>query len=79
MTSTIVPGVPSGLGQAVGTFFDGQGFGQARPATVYNGGDPTGRVTAVTWNSWGGPTAVGTGMSDWVGPTQSVAGGTQKR
>lgn len=73
MTSKLVPGVPT-LGQAVGTFFDGQGFGQVRPTSFFNGGDPTGRVTAVTWNSWGSPTAVGTGTGYWVGPNQLVAG-----
>jgi hypothetical protein len=76
-TSTIVPGVPT-LGQPVGIFFDGQGFGQVRPTTVFNGGDPTGDVTVVSWNSWGGPTAVGKGTNDWVGPNQSVAGGTEE-
>jgi len=30
------------LGQAVGTFFDGQGFVRSVRPTVYNGGDPTG-------------------------------------
>jgi hypothetical protein len=73
MTAAIVRGVPT-LGQAVGTFFNGQGFGQVRPTSFFNGGDPTGRVTAVTWNSWGGPTAVGTGTGYWVGPNQLVAG-----
>ena len=28
------------------------------------------------WKSWGGPKAVGTGVSEWVGPGQSVATGT---
>jgi hypothetical protein len=69
----MVPGVPI-LGQAVGTFFDGQGFGQIRPTIVYNGGDASGDVSAVTWSSWGGPIAVGTGTSYWVGSSESVAG-----
>jgi hypothetical protein len=72
MTTKMVPGVPT-LGQAVGDFFDGQGFGQVRPTRFFNGGDPTGLVTAVTWNSWGGPTAVGTGTGYWEGAgTQPV-------
>jgi len=34
------------LGQLAGTFAHGQGFGQVRPATVFNDGDPTGLVKA---------------------------------
>src|SRR5665213_3257148 len=29
------------------------GYGQVRPATIY-GGDPSGRVTSIRWNSWEG-------------------------
>ena len=43
---------------------------------MYNGGDPTGLVTSITWHGWGQPQAVGTGRSDYVGPNQSVAEGT---
>jgi hypothetical protein len=73
VTTNMVPGVPT-LGQVGGNFFDGQGFGQVRPLTVYNGGDGTGRVTAITWASWGGPTAVGSGTGYWVGPNEPSAG-----
>jgi hypothetical protein len=66
------------LGQPVGIFFAGMGFGQIRPSVVFNGGDPTGYVGDVAWKSWGASTAVGTGMSDWVGPHQAVAQGTQE-
>ena len=75
--SPYVGGIPT-LGQLAGTFFDGEGFGQVRPTTVFNGGDPTGNVTDVAWSSWGGPTAMGSGMNDWVGPNQSVADGTEE-
>lgn len=61
-----------------GIFLHGVGFGRVRPATVFNGGDPTGLVSHVVWSSWGTARAVGTGTSDWVGPDQSVAGGTQE-
>jgi hypothetical protein len=60
-------------------FVNGKGWGEVRPATVFNGGDPTGLVTGITWSSWGGSTAVGTGTSDYVGPNESVATGTQER
>jgi hypothetical protein len=41
-------------------------------------GDPTGVVTGITWHSWGDSTAIGTGISDYVGPHQTVAGGTRE-
>ena len=67
------------LGQLTGIFARGQGFGQVRPARIFNGGDPTGLVTAIIWRSWGGSSATGTGMSDYVGPGQTVAGGSRER
>jgi hypothetical protein len=66
------------LGQLAGVFAQGQGFGQAEPSKIFNGGDPTGLVTKLTWSSWGGSQAVGSGVSDYVGPGQSVATGKQK-
>jgi hypothetical protein len=47
-------------------------------ARIFNGGDPTGLVTHVVWSSWGGPRAVAAGVSDYVGPGQSVATGTEE-
>lgn len=64
------------LGQLAGVFAQGEGFGQAQPARIFNGGDPTGLVTQIVWKSWGGTRAVATGVSEWVGPGQSVATGT---
>ncbi len=55
-----------------------EGYGQSRPGTIFNGGDPTGLVADVRWTSWGGPQAEGDGTSDYVGPGQTVAGGTQE-
>jgi hypothetical protein len=49
-----------------------------RPATVFNGGDPTGLVRDVVWRSWGAAKATGTGTSDYVGPDQTVAQGTEE-
>lgn len=66
------------LGRLAGVFAQGQGFGQVKPAEIFNGGDPTGLVTKLTWSSWGGAQAVGSGTSDYVGPGQSVATGKQK-
>jgi hypothetical protein len=64
------------LGLLTGNFVHGSGFGQVKPKEVFNGGDPTGLVTSITWRGWGGAQAVGTGRSDYVGPNQAVAAGT---
>jgi hypothetical protein len=66
------------LGRLAGLFAQGAGFGQVKPAKIFNGGDPTGLVTKLAWSSWGGAKATGSGMSDYVGPGQSVATGTQQ-
>ncbi|HTS95726.1 MAG TPA: hypothetical protein VMI33_03825 [Streptosporangiaceae bacterium] len=66
------------LGQLAGDFAQGTGFGQVKPAKIFNGGDPTGLVTHVVWSSWGGARATATGTSDYVGPNQSVAQGTEE-
>jgi hypothetical protein len=68
------PAVPV-LGQVTGDFTHGTGFGQVRPAEIFNGGDPTGLVTKITWQSWGGATATGTGTGTYVGPNKPVAAG----
>ena len=67
------------LGRTAGVFARGEGFGQVKPAKIFNGGDPTGLVTRLIWSSWGGRRAVGTGLGDYVGQGQSVASGTQKQ
>jgi hypothetical protein len=66
------------LGQLTGIFAHGTGFGQVRPAEIFNGGDPTGLVSKITWQSWGGGTATGTGTSTYVAGNQPVAAGTQQ-
>jgi hypothetical protein len=75
-TVTVVA-VPA-LGRPAGIFAHGEGFGQVRPSRIFNGGDPTGLVSHITWKSWGGTRAYGTGTSDYVGPSQTVASGTQE-
>lgn len=47
---------------------NGRGLGESRPGTVYYGSDPTGRVMDVTWNSWGGDRAEGSGLGNWREP-----------
>jgi len=53
-----------------------EGYGQLKPGRIFNGGDPTGLVTDIHWLTWGRSQAIGTGMAEWVGPHQEVAGGT---
>jgi hypothetical protein len=76
-TSTSAP-APT-LGHLVGVFIRGKGFGRVEPAEIDNGGDPTGIVTQITWQSWGGAQATGTGTSDYVAPNQNVAQGTEQQ
>ncbi|MGP8001612.1 MAG: hypothetical protein ACLPKI_30455 [Streptosporangiaceae bacterium] len=77
--SAATPATPAPvLGQLAGVFAQGQGFGQAEPPKIFNGGDPTGLVQHIHWTSWGGAQAIGHGMAEWVGPNQTVATGTQK-
>ena len=67
------------LGQPAGIFVHGSvGFGEVKPSEIFNGGDPTGLVTQIVWSSWGGAQAVGIGKSDYVGPNQEVASGTEE-
>jgi hypothetical protein len=73
------PASPVALGQLSGLFAHGSGFGQVKPAMINNGGDPTGLVTGLTWQSWGASRATGTGQAEWVGPHQSVATGSQQQ
>jgi hypothetical protein len=70
-------GVPT-LGQLAGDFAHGQGFGEVKPAKIFNGGDPTGLVTNVVWTSWGGAQATAAGTAEYVAPNQSVAQGTEE-
>jgi hypothetical protein len=44
-----------------------KGYGQPHPTTIFNGGDPTGLVTHIRWQSWGAQTAVGEGTG-WYAP-----------
>ena len=77
-TTTAAPRPVPTLDRLAGVFSAGQGFGQVEPSRIFNGGDPTGLVTDVVWKSWGGPTATGNGTSDYVGPDQTVATGTEE-
>jgi hypothetical protein len=46
------------------------GFGEVRPATIFNGGSYTGEVKGIRWSSWGLPHAEGVGSACFLGPGQ---------
>jgi hypothetical protein len=78
-TTTSGAGRPKPTLGVAGAFgVDGVGFGSARPTEISLGGDPTGILTGISWQSWGGAQAMGYGTSTYVAPGQSVAQGTQE-
>jgi hypothetical protein len=52
-----------------------KGFGKLKPREIFFGGDPSGLLCHVTWTSWGGQFAVGTGTGLFIGPKQAVSQG----
>jgi hypothetical protein len=56
-----------------------QGYGSVRPSTINNGGDPTGIVTGVSWTSWGGAQATGTGMGYYDPPNVPVSSAVKEQ
>lgn len=63
------------LGRASGDFSRATGLGKVRPHRIDFGGDPTSFVKRITWHSWGGLRAKGTGRAVWVPPNQPVSNG----
>lgn len=63
------------LGRAAGTFSRATGLGKVRPRRIDFGGDPTSFVKRISWHSWGGLRAKGTGRAVWVPPNQPVSNG----
>jgi hypothetical protein len=41
----------------------GVGWGTYKPPEIFNGGDPSGKVYAITWTGWGKPVAYGYGKT----------------
>jgi hypothetical protein len=46
----------------------GEGFGTVAPPTIFNGGDPSGLVSHITWHHWGSRTATGSGKTSIFKP-----------
>ncbi len=46
----------------------GQGWGTRRPATVFNGGVPSGLISNITWKGWGNKKARGYGLGNQYRP-----------
>ena len=64
VTSSPPPAAVPVLGGPIGA--SSKGFGTVRPPVVSGGGDPTSTVDGITWRSWGGRTARGSGMACFV-------------
>lgn len=62
-TSSTKPAPVPVLGKARWTGYQTEGYGTVRPTVIDNGGDGTGVVTDVKWQSWGGATAIATGIA----------------
>ena len=56
-----------------------KGYGSARPRTIDGGQDSAGIVSGVTWSSWGGSQATGSGTALYSAPGQSAAEGTEQK
>jgi len=56
-----------------------RGYGEPRPASIFNGGDPTGEVNRIEWKRWGSKRSVGWGRGFFVWPGFSVANGQRAR
>jgi len=54
------------LGRA-GAYPNSEGLGQVKPSTFSNGGDGTAAAFDITWTSWGGTQATGTGKALYTG------------
>ncbi|MHB8452039.1 MAG: hypothetical protein ACYDAQ_16565 [Mycobacteriales bacterium] len=57
---------------------DQRGYGSAKPSVIDNGGNPTGLVTAIQWQSWGGARAVARGVSEYLAPGEITAAGREE-
>jgi hypothetical protein len=51
------------LGSSAYAGSNGVGWGTPHPSEIFNGGDPSGRVTQIRWSGWGGAATVGHGLN----------------
>jgi hypothetical protein len=65
------------LGNSSGPSQDG--YGEAHPRRIFNGGDPSGLVMHVHWKHWGSRRATGWGTGLFVWPGLAVAEGFRAR
>lgn len=56
-----------------------EGFGHTKPKTIFYGGDPTGLVCDIHWQTWGAKVARGTGVAWYVSGNESVNEGHQAK
>jgi hypothetical protein len=68
---------PVVLGRPTGPYQ--RGYGTGRPSAIDNGGDPTGMIEGVRWQSWGENRAFGVGTSSYEPPGKTVADAIPER
>ena len=73
-----VLGSPS-IASQTGAVGDCTGYGQIKPTNFQGCGDPTSVLSNISWQSWGGAQATGTGTGLYVDPNQDVADGTEQQ
>jgi len=57
---------------------DLKGYGTVMPSTLAFGGDVSGLVKNITWQSWGGLTATGTGKAEYIAPGDTPPQGVEE-
>jgi hypothetical protein len=58
----VAAGRAPGLGsKTYETLGGATGWGAVKPRQIFNGGDPSGHVSSLTWKGWGSSVALGTG------------------
>ena len=79
-TTTTTTAAPAATQPTLGLDWptSGGGYGSVEPTLISNGGDPSGNIIGITWQTWGGAQATGTGTAVYVDPsTGEVTGPPQ--
>jgi hypothetical protein len=56
-----------------------KGYGAVKPVEIFGNGDPTSIATDISWQSWGGSQATGTGLSIYVSGNEDVSQAPQEQ
>ena len=74
-TSAVAGGTPPPILTGAGIAPYSVGFGKVKPSEIYLGGDATGMICHIRWDSWGGQFAIGTGTAFYLEAGQITADG----